>query len=561
MVIGLLTTAADAKAPLAGRVTPKNLAPAKQQLPQPVIDIGAFAGATPPQGAELIRFNPGGVTFTGDSSPLPDALTQVQQALAPGPGRTISVADLFIQAYTLERRLAEAGYVLYRVVIPPQAITPGQPVIFRIISGHIEAVDTAALPAAIRSAVEARLQKLMLLKPVRRSDLERTLLLAGDFGGLALRSTFAPGLTEGGVRLIVDGAFDRFTGAISGGRIASEDVGGWGINVTAALNSAFGHGEQLYAVYQGDPETTLDTDARMRVAATGAVIPLDDDGLAFSPEIAWSQFYPHTDEGVPENRNTMLRGSLRLNYPVIRLPGRTLLSAIALDAITQTVDAIDFDLPLSTDSYLALRASLQGDAVVNSKLRLSGTIALAQGLGDIDPLLDSNGDAPPTRDGADSYFTKLNATAGASSGWGPFDASLFLRGQTSFGQPLFNSEQFSIDGEDALSSLSPGSYSVDEGATARAEVSATRPLPQPLPGTITPYLYGALGGGWMRQASDVESDDLTAASLGGGLRIIYAPLPEKADPLQITLEAGRSWVETLSLDKSTRLNFTLGWTF
>lgn len=142
-----------------------------------------------------------------------------------------------------------------------------------VFSGSIEEVDTSALDVRIRKPVEDRLRPLTHLKPVQREEIERALLVAGDLGRLSLRSTFAPGRRPGGVRLIVDGTFRPYTGAISAGRYASAAVGGWGLNAALAANSLFGAGEQIYLAYQGDPETTLDPNARMRIAAAGAIIP------------------------------------------------------------------------------------------------------------------------------------------------------------------------------------------------------------------------------------------------------------------------------------------------
>lgn len=556
----MMITNAQAQDPIAGRIVPESFAPRDRHPNRNVIDIGAFAGTEAPPGAGALSFEAAGVTFTGDAPPFEGALTPAIEALAPSRQRPVTVEELFFRAHVLERSFADRGYVLYRVFIPPQQITPGQPVVLQIVSGRIESIDDTALPPAIRGAVHARLKRLLNLNPVHRKDIERALLLAGDFGGLALRSTFAPGETQGGVRLIVDGQFDRVNGAISAGRFASEAVGGWGLNASASLNSPFGYGEQLYAAYQGDPETSLTLDARMRIAAAGAILPLGADGLTLSPEILWSKILPLPEDGVPENDNQMARATLRMLYPWIRTPTHTLVASGTLEAIAQSVTATQFDEALTSDTYLAFRAALQTNLAAVPGLGLTGSLGFSQGLGDLAPLFDDSGDPQPSRDGADGHFTKLGMTFAANASWRLMSAAISLKGQTSFGAPLYNSEQLSLDGSDALSALSPGSYAVDEGMTARLEFSPSGSPKLPYTRSVTPYVFGAVGGGWLNDASELEDSELGAAGIGAGLRLQLEPDPRIGNPLTLDLEAGHSWLSNGDVNP-TRVNVSLGWTF
>ena len=556
----MIISNAQAQDPIAGRIVPQSFAPQDRHTPRAIVDIGSFASTEAPPGAEAIGFTASGVTFTGDAPPFAGALTPTIKALAPGRQHPVTVAELFFRAHVLERTFADRGYVLYRVIIPPQRIEPGQPVNFQIVSGRIETLDVKALHPAIRGPVQARLKRLLNLNPVHRKDIERALLLAGDFGGLALRSTFAPGITQGGVKLIVDGTFETVNGAISAGRFTSEAVGGWGMNISASLNSPLGLGEQFYAAYQGDPETSLDLHARMRVAAAGAILPLGNDGLTLSPEILWSRLLPLPEDGVPDNDNQMARATLRLSYPWIRTPTQTIVAIGALDAIAQSVTATDFDEALSSDTYLAFRATLQARLAATPGLALSGSLGISQGLGDLPHFHPEPDDTPPSRDGADAGFTKLSVDVATTANWPVLSSGLSIKGQTSFGESLFNSEQLSLDGTDALSGLSPGSYAVDEGMTARIEFSPTGGLKLPFSQSVTPYFFGAIGGGWLHNATDGEAPVLGAAGLGLGLRIEIAPHPKMGDPISLHLEAGHSWLSTGENDL-TRINVSINWTF
>ena len=127
---------------------------------------------------------------------------------------------------------------------------------------------------------------------------------------------------------------------------------------------------------------------------------------------------------------------------------------------------------------------------------------------------------PLSRLGASPNFT--SATLEASLQYA-LPASLVLavtgRAQTSFGSPLMLSEQFALDGITALSAFADGTFSVDQGATLRAELR--RPVTLPVAGQtviLSPYLFGAGGWGEFVMPTAVEQRDLGAGAAGFGLQ-------------------------------------------
>ncbi len=102
-----------------------------------------------------------------------------------------------------------------------------------------------------------------------------------------------------------------------------------------------------------------------------------------------------------------------------------------------------------------------------------------------------------------------------------FQFSLVGRAQTSFGKPQMLAEQFSLDGLDALSAYAAGTFSVDQGATMRAELS--RPVAIALPAAATslalaPYIFGAGGWGQLAMPTVVQQKSIDAGSAGIGIR-------------------------------------------
>ena len=129
---------------------------------------------------------------------------------------------------------------------------------------------------------------------------------------------------------------------------------------------------------------------------------------------------------------------------------------------------------------------------------------------------------PLSQEGAGPEFTKLNLQATLTQPLpAGFQFMLIGRLQSSFNQPLMLAEQFSLDGSDALSGFASGTFSVDQGATVRAELARPFAVPIPAPASpliVAPYVFGAFGRGEIVQPTAVQQKDIDAGSAGVGAR-------------------------------------------
>lgn len=544
---------------MAGRIVPETFRPSKETT-APAIELGRFAGQATPASAESVTVQPGSIRFVGDPLPLPEAGERLVGELLRAPKEApLTVAQVFEGAARLERELADAGYVLTRILTPPQKIETGGELVFRVVNGRVDEVDVSALPPPIQSSVEKRLAPLVGRSPLTLAEIERALLIAGDLGGLSLRSTVTTGNSPGGVRLVLDGGFNRISGAAGIDRLASDRVGAWGVNGSLAVNSLLGIGDQVYLAYQGDLKTFLREDARMRVAAAGAVFPIGDQGVTLGPELVWARVRPLPLAGVPDSRNELLRLTLRASAPVIRNRNQSLKAQASLEAVAQAVNATEFDTVLSADSYLAARAGLDGQFYPTGSLQLLGSFSLSQGLGNIDSPFGGVEGAPPTHRGAKGEFTRASALAGLRIQGLTRHASVAVRGQSSFGGPLLNSEQLNLDGPDGMSSLCPGEFAVDQGFTVRAELGSRLQTPASLPAIAEPYIFTAFGGG---EVFDPGGDrELRGAEVGVGVRMRFGRLGPRDTPVSLGFEVGRNWVNSAENQQEDRFNLLLGLSF
>ena len=162
---------------------------------------------------------------------------------------------------------------------------------------------------------------------------------------------------------------------------------------------------------------------------------------------------------------------------------------------------------------------------------------------------------PLSRQGAGPDFAKAVFDARLTQ---PLPASLRLdligHTQTSFGKPMLVSEQFSLDGPQAVSAYPSGTLNVDEGATLRAELS--RPFAVPIfgaPMALSPYGFGAFGVGRLDDPTVVELTTIRAAALGAGLRSAL-DMPDGYQGATLSVEVARQFSNLPNLTQAWRAN-------
>ena len=134
-----------------------------------------------PEGRNWLPF-PG---FEGTTAALFNPLRGKPVETVPGSYQTANV---------LEHKYAEAGYILARVVIPPQGWSMAGPCIY-VIDGVIERVDEGRAGSSARRC-QARMAAFVGVRHVTLDEIERRLLLVSDIPGLQVRSTL-PGRRPG----------------------------------------------------------------------------------------------------------------------------------------------------------------------------------------------------------------------------------------------------------------------------------------------------------------------------------------------------------------------------
>jgi len=546
---------AQVRAPAPSQVTPRDIAP-----PTP-----------PPRGELLRRAAPEHLPTPDDPAHAIDiGEARIEGAFpalaAPNAGFVASVAhrhvtltELFAAARRLEQAYARAGYILVRVVIPPQQLDPGGPVRVLVIDGTIEDVDVTHVAAPVRAAVAARLRGLVGRGQITQSAIERALLLAGDLAGANLRSAIAPGTATGAVRLIVEGGFARIQGQIGVSNGLPATLGQWQFNGNLALNGPLGRGDQLYLMAGSEADVGSAGFPKSALAMVGAgyVLPIDNEGTTLTGEFLTSRTQPTPAPGTPATVGEYTRALARLSFVAIRNRHQTLAITDSFEIVTQSQRLPQFGTLASRDHYLAWRLG------VNWQRNFGGASAtlgatLSQGLEGSEgkPTL------PNSRAGASPTFTNFQGSAELAAPLpSGFTFDFVARGATGFGKPQFLSEQFALDAANAVSSFASGSFSVDSGATGRAELRAP-PLALGRFASVAPYLFGAGGAGWVARPTAAEqggSGYYSAGSAGAGLRIEMGALPfTRTAGASLGFEFGHRFSNLAGRRGGERASLTLG---
>ncbi|MDE1939461.1 MAG: ShlB/FhaC/HecB family hemolysin secretion/activation protein [Alphaproteobacteria bacterium] len=517
------------------QVTPKNITPNATTTPPPELAITGPPAAQAPQGADKIKIDIGTVEVDGA---LPDLTAETEKLVAPYRGRTKTVADFYNLAAAIEQAYNQAGYILVRIVVPPQKLNDGGTFRLHLIDGFIEAVDFSHVPAAVVGPIAARLHRLVGLRHPKFAEIERALLLAGTLPGVTLKSTLAAGKEPGGVRLIIQANYTPFNATVSADDSLGPLFNDWEINVEASANSLLGLGEQIYVYLSGSPQLwrALDGDAKRRVAGTGISIPIGDDGLVATVEGTVADTKPGVPGALFQSNGLFKRLDGKLNYPLIKSRSESLTVAGAFEYSVQTEVAQGFNVLLDEDRLNVLRLSLDWGRGLGEggSLKLFGQVSEGVSWLNVRTISDvAATNIGFSRFGASPNFSKAELRLAYANSDLPYGAALsvLLHGQFAFNEAMPSSEMFSLDGTDAVSSLTDGSVSGDNGVTGRLELS--RPFAwYDFP--CAPYLF--VSGGRIVNKYDIPGTVLGAVAWGAGLRLGHAPV-EGLTP-QLSLEFG-----------------------
>jgi hemolysin activation/secretion protein len=540
--------------------TPQSLRPESGARDQGITLSGQPA-LTPPAGAEDFHVLVGEVRIDGAFAELTSPVAAYVRDIR---GNRVTVAQIYAFARSVEQTYAQAGYILARVVVPPQNLVDQGNLVIVVVDGFIESVDVGGVPERLRFEVAERLNFLVGRRHLKKGVIERGLLIAGDIPGLKLRSMLMRGARDGGTRLVLEGEHRVVTGSLGADDRLNRSLGIWQLRGTIAANSALGLGEQIYATVGlgADLRGAIAGSSPLAVYGGGAVIPLGKDGLTLNPEYTRSTTQTPQAPGVPASLGTFERFAVRMRDPVIWTRSSSLNINLSVEYVMQQVLAPAFGVALNNDRYVVLRLGPDYATSLPWGAGLQLGANLSQGLGGRTAADAVASGIPLSRLGAGPDFTKITGNVRVSQPLqNDIRFDLIGSGQLSMDKPMLRSEQFVLDGPEAVSAFAAGTFSVDQGATFRGEL--VRPFSARFDAnvaTVSPYLFSSIGRGWVFNATSVEQSKINAGAIGFGARS-SVDAATGLPGLSFGLELARQFTDVAGLRQGWRSNVNAMVTF
>lgn len=434
----------------------------------------------------------------------------------------ISVTEAYDLAASITAKYRNDGYILSRVIVPPQRIENG---ILRLqaVEGYVDQVHIDGNLATDDALLRHYMEKVQSSVPLKADTLERYVLLANDLPGITARVLLSPSKTEpaaADLTLVVSEDSLKGYGAVDnyGSRFNGPQQGQIGL----ALNSLFGMHDRTQLRVVGTAQLSelqfYELAHEQQIGRQGTTILLEARHTRSRPGGSLADF---------NIESKSISADATLMHPFVRSRADTVRARLAFSYRDSKTDILD--TPFSKDEVSALRAGATYEFVD----RLHGIsfldIEFSQGLtifGENDPasLGLSRSDATLDFQKVNVEFARLQRIASGLS------LLANVAGQYS-DDGLVASEEFALGRTSFARAFDPSDVSGDKGAAGRIELRYDKSLPGVTIDGFQIYAFADYGSVWNRSvlAEDSVREDLS--SVGGGLRVQIA---EKAT---INLEA------------------------
>ena len=434
-----------------------------------------------------------------------------------------SIEDFYRIAAEIQKEYRVLGFPLVRVIVPKQELEPENATLFlKVIDGFIEKVDLSKVPVMQKLRTFSYLRPLIKRKALNNRLLTRQLLLAGNTVGLTLKSAMVQGTIEGGAILVLEAKHKYISGSVQFNNTQSEELGRQLGQKSITLNSPSGFGETI--TFFGLSKPTIKgmkgtgDNVRIRGGGFALSLPIGNKGLNTSLAYVESMTRPGVDLQALGLEANMKSATLTTSYPLVLEKNKLWTARFSVnwaDEVQQT-NISGEDEQLTHDRLTSLRLGLnysgcpRGCATIDAEISRGLEIASRSAS-------DSARGTPLSRTSGTSTYTHFNANASYSENFfRNIEAKVNAGGQFT-DDGLLNSEQASIIGENKISSLTAGAISGDKVWYVRGQINYQKQLSRNL--LLSPYIYSAMGVGFLNKATATENKQNAAKSVGIGINI------------------------------------------
>lgn len=435
-------------------------------------------------------------------------------------GTTITLKDVYAISTALTNKYRNDGYILTRVIVPPQTIENGI-VELRVVEGYVDQISVIGgeirdNQAAALKQIQAYADHVRSNGPLNIGDLEKFLLLIGDLPGIEARSILSPSPTQVGasdLQIIVQRkTYDAYLGYDNYG---SRYLGPSEVTLAGSLNSLLGYNER----FSMQTVATLDSGLGKELSyiALGYDQPLGSAGTTLKTLYSHTKTNPGYTLDQYDVKGRADFASLTVQHPVIRSRTENLYLNSTLD--WRDVISTNNLEPARHDVITALRLGGQYELLDNllSVGINSISLEISKGLGILGTT--SRGSTNKSRSNGDPLFTKANLDVQRLQRLAPkVNLLMAAHGQIA-DAPLLTSEEFGVGGINLGRGYAPSEIVGDNGLAGKIELQWNQPYALGANNYIEDYqLYGFydVGKVWNKDenTSSAKIDSLASAGLG-----------------------------------------------
>ncbi len=462
--------------------------------------------ALPNKRNEQIKFTLRKINITGNTAYDDQQLEQIYKNQL---NTTISLNDLINISLALTKKYRDAGYLLTKVIIPPQSIEATGTVSLQIIEGYVAKIFiTGKVNNSSRNLLLKYGKRISDCKPINISVLERYSLFANDIPGadvkVLLVASDAPGATD--LYFVIE---EKNSGWNLGANNFNSQLMGRNLITIGAYVNGLTSGSQtgIRGAVAGDPNL-------LKFSQIEHSQQLNDNGLGIKASLS-------STRTKPEYAN--------LNLPSFDTPGNALLVRANLHYALVRSRKQNFMITANA-SLLNSNTTFSGVQLFNDKIR---TVGLQIDYDFFDAFINANtlmlsidqginvlgaSASPPSVINGKTVFTKLNLNLSRyqnifSAKWYLFFA---IKSQYSFSQ-LLSAEKFGFGGGPFGYGYSPSVIVGDDGVAGRAEIQYNIGTKLKYIPTVQLFLCADGATVWNINTNDLPPKQ-SASSGGGGVR-------------------------------------------
>lgn len=479
------------------------------------IEVSKETVSSAPAGAESLKFTLMDLAIEGVSVYGGEDIADLYHDKL---GQEISLADVYVIADALTRQYRNDGYILSRVIVPPQRIGKEGKVKLQVVEGYVSQVNVSGDEESALELVRRYAAKMQLEGPLNTKQMERALLLINDLPGVQARSVLSPSTTEVGasdLTIIIER--DNYEAALTLDNYGSRYLGPLQFGAFGNANSVFGQNEKITGQIVYAPGSGMESELNYLFLAYEQ--PLWDLGTKFVASASYADTDPGFDLDRFRVQGFSRNVSVGLRHPVVRSRNYNLETFAKLDL--KDVDSKNILEQTRKDRLSVLRIGSDvefSDRLISAAVNTFNFV-LSKGVGLFGA--SDKADANKSRAAGDPRFTSLTVEAQRLQRISN-DVNLLLavKGQLS-NNALLSSEEFGVGGS-AYGRGYDGSEVVgDEGYAGKAEVQWNTPKDVFWLDSYQLYGFYDFGRVWNEDATTADLERESLASAGIGARLTF----------------------------------------